>query len=74
MKSMAMDVNGMEYILDKIGNGGGLGLFGWFFFAWHLVHPFMYLVTSFFMDGHQISRVIAHVVLEIPGCPAVGES
>ena len=33
MKSMAMDVNGMEYILDKIGNGGGLGLFGWFFFA-----------------------------------------
>ena len=29
---------------------------------------------SFFMDGHQKSCEIAHVVLEIPGCPAVSES
>ena len=49
-------------------------LFAWFLFAWHSVHPLMYLVTSFFMDGHQKSRAIAHVVLEIPGCPPIGES
>ena len=73
MKSMAMDMNGVEYISDEMGNSGGLGLFGWFFLAWHLVHPFMYSVMSFFMDGHQTSHPIAHVVLEIPGCPAVGE-
>ena len=74
MKSMAMDVNGVKYISDEIGNRGGLGLFAWFLFAWHSVHPLMYLVMSFFMDGHQKSRVIAHVVLEIPGCPPIGES
>ena len=73
MKSMATDVNGVEYVSDDMGYGGGLGLFGLFFFAWHSVHPLMYSVTSFFMDGHQKSHVIAHVVLEIPGCPAVGE-
>ena len=33
MKSIAMDVNGVEYVSDEIGNGGGFGLFGWFFLA-----------------------------------------
>ena len=33
MKSMAIDVNGIVYISDGMGNRGGLGLFGWFFFA-----------------------------------------
>ena len=28
---MAMDVNGMVYMSDEMGNGGGFGLFGWFF-------------------------------------------
>ena len=28
MKSMAMDVNGMVYASDGMGNGGGFGLFG----------------------------------------------
>ena len=74
MKSMAMDVNGIVYVSDGIGNGGGFGLFGWFFPAWHLVQPLIYSVTSFFMAGHQKSCAIAHVVFEIPGCPAVGES
>ena len=31
MKSMAMDVNGVVYVSDEIGNGGGFDLFGWFF-------------------------------------------
>ena len=31
MKSIAMDVNGMEYVSDEIGNRGGFGWFGWFF-------------------------------------------
>ena len=31
MKSIAMDVNGMGYVSDEIGNKGGFGLFGWFF-------------------------------------------
>ena len=74
MKSIAMDVKGVEYMSDEMGNREGLVLFGWFFFAWHSVHPFMYSVMSFFMDGHQKSLVIAHVVLEIPGCPAIFES
>ena len=74
MKSMAMDVNGIVYVSDGIGNGGGFGLFGWFFPAWHLVQPLIYSVTSFFMAGHQKSRAIAHAVFEILGCPAVGES
>ena len=33
MKSIAMDVNGVEYVSDGIGNGGGFGLFSWFFLA-----------------------------------------
>ena len=69
-----MDVKGVEYVFDGMGNGGGFDLFGWFFPAWHLGQPLMYSVTSFFMAGHQKSRAIAHVVFEIPGCPAVGES
>ena len=28
MKSMAMDMNGMVYVSDGMGNGGGFGLFG----------------------------------------------
>ena len=28
MKSIAMDVNGMGYVSDEIGNKGGFGLFG----------------------------------------------
>ena len=31
-------------------------------------------VTSFFMAGHQKSFAIAHIVFEIPGCPAVIKS
>ena len=69
-----MDVKGVEYVSDGMGYGGGLGLFGWFFLAWHVVHPLMYSVMSFFMAGHQNSCAIAHVVFEIPRCPAVGES
>ena len=34
----------------------------------------MYSVMSFFIAGHQKSFTTAHVVFEIPGCPAVGES
>ena len=63
-----MDVNGVSYVSEVIGNGGGLGLFGWFFFVWHSVQPFTYSVTSFFMAGHQKSRAIAQIVFEIPGC------
>ena len=74
MKSMAMDVKGLEYLSDGMGYRGGLGLFGWFFLVWHRVQPLTYSVTSFFMAGHQNSHAIAHVVFEIPGCPAVGES
>ena len=74
MKSIAMDVNGMGYVSDGMGNKGGFGLFGWFFPAWHFAHPLIYSVTSFFMAGHQKSRDIAHIVFEIPGCPAVGDS
>ena len=59
---------------DGIGNRGGFVLFGWFFLDWHVVHPLMYSVTSFFMAGHQKSFAIVHVVFEIPGCPAVNES
>ena len=57
-----------------MGNMGGFVLFGWFFLDWHMGHPLTYSVTSFFMAGHQKSFVIAHVVFEIPGCPAVIES
>ena len=28
MKSMAMDVNGVVYVSDEMGNRGGFGLFG----------------------------------------------
>ena len=31
MKSIAIDVKGVEYISEAMGNGGGFGLFGWFF-------------------------------------------
>ena len=31
IKSMAIDVNGVEYVSDGIGNREGFGLFGWFF-------------------------------------------
>ena len=30
---MAIDVNGVAYVSDGIGNREGLGWFGWFFFA-----------------------------------------
>ena len=33
MKSMAIDVKGVEYVSDGMGYGEGLGWFGWFFFA-----------------------------------------
>ena len=31
MKSIAIDVKGVEYVSEAMGNGGGFGLFGWFF-------------------------------------------
>lgn len=71
MKSMVIDVNGMEYVSDVIhlmGNRGGFVLFSWFFHDWQMGHSCTYSVMSFFRAGHQKSLAMAHVVLEIPGC------